>query len=362
LEEAQTDLSALVPVADYAPGVYVDLKYAGADNFMGRAIYDFHEAYLRRGTALRLARAQELLLAQGYSLKIWDAWRPLSAQFKMWQVCPNDDYVADPTHGGSSKHNRGSAVDVTLVRSDGTSLPMPTDFDEFAACPDRDYDKYGPEKAANGRRLEKAMVAAGFLPYYNEWWHFNDCDPYPVAEKRGLNAPPEVWDGVDREGNPLGLDLVRGAPIPEGVYHHVVMVFTVTDRGNILITQRHPDKPYGLCWEVTGGSVLKGEEPRLGAAREVSEELGLRPAASDLCPLLTHVWDGIPAIYHFYGLRVREEGLSVTLQEGETVDWKLIPYAQFKTCLTQSEFPMFPDHFCRRFLDFEPLFDEFVLT
>lgn len=126
LDETILDPSALVPVADYAPTVYVDLKYAGTDNFMGQAVYDFHEPMLRRGTALRLARAQELLLAQGYSLKIWDAWRPLSAQFKMWQVCPDDDYVADPTHGGSSKHNRGSAVDVTLVTAAGEDLPMPT--------------------------------------------------------------------------------------------------------------------------------------------------------------------------------------------------------------------------------------------
>lgn len=182
LDETVLDPSALVPVADYAPTVYVDLKYAGTDNFMGQAVYDFHEPMLRRGTALRLARAQELLLAQGYSLKIWDAWRPLSAQFKMWQVCPDDDYVADPTHGGSSKHNRGSAVDVTLVTAAGEDLPMPTAFDDFAANPNRDYDKYGAQAASNARTLEAAMVASGFVPYYNEWWHFNDCDPYPVAE------------------------------------------------------------------------------------------------------------------------------------------------------------------------------------
>lgn len=145
LDETILDPSALVPVADYAPSVYVDLKYAGTDNFMGQAVYDFHEPMLRRGTALRLARAQELLLAHGYSLKIWDAWRPLSAQFKMWQVCPDDDYVADPTHGGSSKHNRGSAVDVTLVTAAGEDLPMPTAFDDFAANPNRDYDKYGAQ-------------------------------------------------------------------------------------------------------------------------------------------------------------------------------------------------------------------------
>ena len=176
-----SDLSALVRVTDYAPSVYVELKYATDDNFMGQKIYDFNEAYLRRGTALRLAKAQQLLSARGYSLKIWDAWRPLSAQFKMWEVYPVSGYVANPTNGGSSRHNRGSAVDVTLVTADGKDLPMPTEFDEFAAEPNRDYDKYAPGAAANARLMEDAMVAAGFQPYSGEWWHFNDCDPYPVA-------------------------------------------------------------------------------------------------------------------------------------------------------------------------------------
>ena len=181
MEFDPADLSALVRVKDYAPTVFVDLKYATDDNFMGQKIYDFDEACLRRGTALRLAEAQRALLEQGYSLKIWDAWRPLAAQFKMWEVYPVSGYVANPTNGGSSKHNRGSAVDVTLVTADGEDLPMPTAFDEFAAQPNRDYGKYDPEAAANARRMEAAMVAAGFDAYHGEWWHFNDCDPYPVA-------------------------------------------------------------------------------------------------------------------------------------------------------------------------------------
>lgn len=351
-------LSALVRVRDLAPTVYVDLKYATDDNFMGTAVYDFTEPCLRRGTALRLAKAQELLLAQGFSLKIWDAWRPLSVQFKMWEIYPVDGYVADPTHGGSSKHNRGSAVDVTLVTADGGEVSMPTRFDDFAAVPNRDYDKYGPEAAANARLLEAAMTAAGFLPYEGEWWHFNDCDPYPVAEKGMLSgSEPELWEAVDRDGRPLGFDLVRGQTIPEGAYHHVVEVLTITDRGNILITQRHPDKPWGLKWEVTGGSVLKGETPLDGAVRELAEEAGIHAAPEELHPVFSHVWEGVPAIYHFYAVRVREESLSITLQEGETVDWRLVPYGQFKEMLRELELPMFPDPFCRRFLDFEPEFD-----
>lgn len=177
----------------------------------------------------------------------------------------------------------------------------------------------------------------------------------------GKDMGIELWDAVDREGRPLGFDLTRGEAIPEGVYHHVVMVFTVTDHKRVLLTQRHPDKPFGLKWEITGGSVLKGETPAKGAARELAEETGLRVEPEALRLLLTHVWEGVPAVYHFYGLHVREEGLSVTLQEGETVDWRLVPYARFKELARQAELPMLPDPLCRRFLEFEGRFDRFVL-
>ena len=69
----------------------------------------------------------------------------------------------------------------------------------------------------------------------------------------------ELWDAYDREGNPLGFDLVRGEPVPEGVYHLVVEIFAVTADGRVLITQRHPDKAWGGRWEYTGGAVVKGE-------------------------------------------------------------------------------------------------------
>lgn len=182
MTDAEKDLARMVRVRDLAPTVYVDLKYACDDNFMHRKIYEFEEAYLRYGTALRLARAQNFLLERGLSLKIWDAWRPLAAQFKMWEVYPVSGYVANPTNGGSSRHNRGSAVDVTLVTAAGAELPMPTAFDEFSAEPNREYDKYAPDAAANARLLEQAMEEAGFVPYEGEWWHFNDCDDYPVAD------------------------------------------------------------------------------------------------------------------------------------------------------------------------------------
>ena len=114
----------LVTVMDYIPTVFVELRYATTDNFTGQVIYDFTEAKLRYGTVKKLARVQESLLKQGYSLKIWDAFRPVSAQYRLWEVCPNGTYVANPNTGYSS-HSRGNTIDLTLVRADGTEIPMP---------------------------------------------------------------------------------------------------------------------------------------------------------------------------------------------------------------------------------------------
>ena len=170
----------LVYITDCIPGVYVDLRYASTDNFTGRRIYDFTQPKLRYGTVKKLARVQEALLAQGYSLKIWDAYRPVSAQFRLWEVCPNSAYVANPNTGYSS-HSRGNTVDVTLVRADGSAIPMPSDFDTFSAQADRDYSDVPAEAREHVRILEAAMQAEGFVGYSAEWWHFTDSTPYDVV-------------------------------------------------------------------------------------------------------------------------------------------------------------------------------------
>ena len=170
-----------VRVADWIPDIYTDLRYAADNNFTGQAIYDFSDAYLRYGTVQKLASAQESLETAGYSLLIWDAFRPVSAQFKLWEICPDPAYVANPEKGYSS-HSRGSTVDITLVTLDGDPVEMPTDFDDFTAMADRDYSDVSEEAAANAGLLEEAMTAAGFKPYSAEWWHYSDTEPYPVEE------------------------------------------------------------------------------------------------------------------------------------------------------------------------------------
>ena len=170
-----------VRVSDYVPGVQAELKYATADNFTGQRIYEFEDVFLRYGTVMKLKAAAEELDAMGYSLKIWDGFRPVSAQFKLWEVCPDDTYVADPNKGYSN-HSRGFAVDVTLVDREGREVEMPTGFDDFSAKADRDYAECTPEAAANARLLEKVMEKHGFSGYWGEWWHFNDTQKYDVED------------------------------------------------------------------------------------------------------------------------------------------------------------------------------------
>lgn len=183
-EEAASTLKrdSFVPLVYYLPAHQIQLAYAGEQNFTGQKIYDFAEAYLRRGTAQKLAAAEEELETYGLSLKVWDAYRPLSAQAKLWEACPNPAYVSPPGSGNRT-HCRGSAVDVTLIDASGVELEMPSGFDDFTALGDRDYADCSAEAAANATLLQEVMESHGFQGYDGEWWHFTDTDTYPIEEQ-----------------------------------------------------------------------------------------------------------------------------------------------------------------------------------
>ena len=170
-----------VRIRDYIPDIVVDLKYATEDNFTGQIIYGFTEPYLRYGTVKKLMAVQEALKAQGLRLKIWDGFRPVSAQEKLWQVCPDPTYVSPPGTGSQS-HCRGIAVDITLVDANGKEVVMPTGFDDFSKLADRDYSDCTAEAAKNARLLEKTMEENGFKPYFGEWWHYADLVSYDVEQ------------------------------------------------------------------------------------------------------------------------------------------------------------------------------------
>ncbi len=170
-----------VKVVDYIPTMQVELRYNTENNFVGKRIYDFSDAYLRYGTVEKLMKVQEELNAQGLSIKIWDAFRPVEAQFKLWEAYPVSGFVANP-HNGYSSHSRGNTVDITLSDIHGNELEMPTPFDEFSSKADRDYSDCTDTARHNAELLENLMVKYGFKAYHKEWWHFSDTDKYPVGE------------------------------------------------------------------------------------------------------------------------------------------------------------------------------------
>lgn len=168
-----------VRVRDYIPDLVVELRYATAENFTGQVIYTFSDAYLRYGTVCKLMQVQAELETLGLGLKLWDGFRPPSAQHKLWQICPDPTYVSDPNKGYSN-HSRGDTVDITLVTQSGEELEMPTGFDDFSSMADRNYSDCTDAAAKNARLLEQLMEKYGFSGYFGEWWHYADTDDYPV--------------------------------------------------------------------------------------------------------------------------------------------------------------------------------------
>jgi len=164
----------LVDVIKVVPDMIVSMQYATADNFTGKALYGCNRCFLTESTARKLALAQIELKEQKLGLKVWDCYRPLSVQKIFWALVPDPRYVADPAKG--SRHNRGTAVDVTLVDSRGNELPMPTRFDDFSTKAARDNMDLPVQILKNRDALENAMKKAGYIPLPTEWWHFDDSD------------------------------------------------------------------------------------------------------------------------------------------------------------------------------------------
>lgn len=172
----------LVLISDYIPDAVIDLKYAATDNFTNQVIYEFEEPSLRYGTVKKLMTVQSELNKKGYTLLIWDAYRPTYAQQKLWDICPDPKYVSDPSKGYTN-HCRGNTVDVSILKSNGTAVTMPSDFDEFSKLADKDYSDVSAEAAQNAQLLEAVMEKYGFKGYNGEWWHYVDTVSYPIISE-----------------------------------------------------------------------------------------------------------------------------------------------------------------------------------
>jgi D-alanyl-D-alanine dipeptidase len=162
----------LVDIKEINPHIIVDMKYAAEDNFVKTKLYDSNTCFLRRSTASKLDTVQRKLEGMNLGLKVWDCYRPLAVQKILWAILPNERYVANPEKG--SRHNRASAVDVTLVDLQGNELQMPTGFDDFSPRAHRQYQDIPEGVFRNRRLLEGMMKKAGFIPLPEEWWHYDD--------------------------------------------------------------------------------------------------------------------------------------------------------------------------------------------
>jgi D-alanyl-D-alanine dipeptidase len=175
----------LVEIKKAIPNITLDIKYATKNNFAGEAVYDEARSFARKPVVDSLQKIEQELNKQGYGLKIFDAYRPYAVTVKFWNITPNDKkvYVANPKAG--SRHNRGCAVDLTIiVLKTKQELKMPTLYDSFAKEASPTFQNISAQEKKNRDFLIKTMESHGFKVYKNEWWHFDfiGWENYPLMD------------------------------------------------------------------------------------------------------------------------------------------------------------------------------------
>lgn len=186
MKNISTDTSALVDVRKAIPNIVVDILYATSNNFLGFPVYTHDLCYVHKNMANALKHVQSDLEKMGLGLKIYDGYRPLSAQHAMWDKVQDPRYVSNPA-SFIGAHIRAAAVDVTLVDTDGNELEMPSGFDEFTERAHLDYMQGSKEALKNREILQTAMKKQGLEPIETEWWHFSlpgwlDDNKYPPLD------------------------------------------------------------------------------------------------------------------------------------------------------------------------------------
>ena len=163
--------TTFVNLKEYSKSFVYDMKYATTDNFLKAKVYDCAECYLRLKTVKALIEANDTFMKMEYKIKIFDCYRPLDIQKKMWKIVPNPSYVADPAKG--SIHNRGGAVDITLVDNNGMELDMGTPFDFFGIEASHNFPNLSQKIKENRELLKNIMTEKNFNSFDSEWWHYN---------------------------------------------------------------------------------------------------------------------------------------------------------------------------------------------
>ena len=178
---------SLVKISPDTHNVQLDLAYATSNNFTGAPVYARAGCYLHPEAETMLRKAQAYANVLGYRLKIFDAFRPTEAQWKLWKHTPDPDFLADPRRG--SPHSRGVAVDLSLTDFNGTELEMGTYFDAFTPLSHHGAMDISATAQRNRHLLMGLMTTAGWDFYQNEWWHYQlfDSRDYPLLSDSVLD-------------------------------------------------------------------------------------------------------------------------------------------------------------------------------
>ena len=178
----------LTEISPATHDVALQIAYAGPDNFVGAPIYSRSACFLNNEAAACLDRAIELAAELGFRLRVFDGYRPIEAQWRLWSHTPDPNFVADPRRG--SPHSRGAAIDLTLETPSGTPLEMGTPFDDFTEQSHHGRTDIGPSAQRNRALLLGIMTAAGWDYYRNEWWHYQlfDARRYPLLSDRAAGT------------------------------------------------------------------------------------------------------------------------------------------------------------------------------
>jgi zinc D-Ala-D-Ala dipeptidase len=162
----------LIEIKKRIPDIKLDIRYAGTNNFTKQAVYKQARAFARLPVVEALKNVQDELKKSGYGLKIFDGYRPYSVTVKFFAIASDKSFVANPKDG--SRHNRGCAIDLTLIdlRTE-KELEMPTPYDSFAAEAASDFNNLPANIIQNRKLLRDTMEKHGFRVLNNEWWHFD---------------------------------------------------------------------------------------------------------------------------------------------------------------------------------------------
>ena len=176
--------SDLVNLNNKNSEIIFDLRYATNNNFTNKILYKPKECLIHKVAYEHLCLAEDIAKKLGYKLKIFDAYRPVDVQQKLWDILPDANFIAPPEKG--SPHSRGVAVDLTLVDRNNNELDMGTEFDEFSRLSYHGCIDISQESYKNRLLLLGIMTDSGWDFFRNEWWHYQlfNSKKYPNIDTK----------------------------------------------------------------------------------------------------------------------------------------------------------------------------------